>query len=161
MHRISVGLGKIISIIYNTTMLLPQIVVDTNVLVSAQRSRLGASSKLLRLYGTGLFGVHVSVALVLEYEYVLMEQRSHIGLTQEDVSAVIDAICALAVHQEQIHFRWRPQLRDADDEFILETAIAAGCEYIITFNTKNFVEARRFGIHVMRPNQFLRKIGVG
>jgi len=41
--------------------------------------------------------------------------------------------------------QWRPQLIDADDEFVLEVAIAAGCEYIITFNTRSFVEARLMG----------------
>jgi len=141
-------------------MMIPQIVLDTNVLIAAQRSRRGASSKLLSLLGTGLYEAHISVALVLEYEYVLMEQRTHIRLTQEDVTDLIDAICALTMHQEQIYFQWRPQLRDADDEFVLEVAIAARCEYIVTFNTKNFAEARRFGIQVLRPNQFLRKIGV-
>ncbi|MEM7132783.1 MAG: putative toxin-antitoxin system toxin component, PIN family [Chloroflexota bacterium] len=140
-------------------MSLPKIVIDTNVLIAAQRSRRGASSKLLSLIGTGLFEVYISVALILEYEYVMMEQRPHLGLTQEDVSDLLDAICALANHQEQIHFQWRPQLRDTDDEFILEVAIAERCEYIVTFNTKNFVEARDFGIEVMSPNLFLKAIG--
>ena len=112
----------------------------------------------MSLLGTGLFDVHISVALILEYEYVLMEHRQQTRLTQEDVSNLIDAVCALSVHQEQIHFKWRPQLRDANDEFVLEAAIASHCEYIVTFNTKNFVEARRFGIQIIRPNQFLDRI---
>lgn len=73
----------------------PQIVIDTNVLIAAQRSQRGASSKLMSLLGTNRFDAHVSVPLVLEYEEVLLRQRLLLGLTQPDVADLIDAICAL------------------------------------------------------------------
>ena len=60
-------------------MKIPQIVIDTNVLVSAQRSKRGASSKLMSLIGTGLFDLHVSVPLVLEYEEVLLREELRLG----------------------------------------------------------------------------------
>src|SRR5947209_5957695 len=59
-------------ITYNTTMEPPKIVMDTNVLVAGLRSRRGASFRLLQLLGTGRFEIAISVALVLEYEDVLM-----------------------------------------------------------------------------------------
>jgi predicted nucleic acid-binding protein len=52
----------------------PQVVIDTNVLIAAQRSQRGASSKLMSLVGTGRFDIHISVPLVLEYEEVLLRQ---------------------------------------------------------------------------------------
>jgi len=60
----------------------PQVVIDTNVLIAAQRSQRGASSKLMSLVGMGRFDIHVSVPLVLEYEEVLIRQRLQLGLTQ-------------------------------------------------------------------------------
>jgi predicted nucleic acid-binding protein len=79
---------------------LPQIVIDTNIIIAAQRSRRGASAKLMSLVGTSLFQVHVSVPLVLEYEEILLRQRISLGLTEDDVMNLVDAICALAHHQK-------------------------------------------------------------
>ena len=139
-------------------MALPQIVLDTNVLIAAQRSQRGASSKLLSLLGTGRFQVHISVALVLEYEAVLMRYRAEAGWTQEDVIDLIDAICALAEPHE-IYFQWRPYLHDPGDEFVLDLAIAASCEYLVTFNQRHFVGVERFNIRLVTPGEFLRLIG--
>ena len=50
--------------------------------------------------GTGLFEVHISVPLVLEYEDVLLRQHEELGLTPEDVGDVIDAVFALAAPHE-------------------------------------------------------------
>ncbi|PSB18209.1 hypothetical protein C7B65_16010 [Phormidesmis priestleyi ULC007] len=49
----------------------PQIVIDTNVIVSGLRSKRGSAFRLLTLVDTGLFDIHLSVPLVLEYEEVL------------------------------------------------------------------------------------------
>lgn len=137
----------------------PSIVMDTNIFVSAQRSQKGASAKLVSLIGTGAFEIHLSVPLVLEYEAVLMRQRIELGLTQDDVNDLIDALCTLG-HRHNIHFLWRPSLPDEKDEMILELAVAARCEYIITYNRRDFQGAERFGLAVMNPHTFLQKIGV-
>jgi putative PIN family toxin of toxin-antitoxin system len=145
-------------IVYNTDMAIPQIVLDTNVLISAQRSQRGASSKLLSLLGTGKFEAHLSVALVLEYEEILMRYRLELGLSQDDVTDLVDALCALGLPHE-IHYQWRPYLRDADDEFVLDLAVAAGCAYIVSFNRRDFVGIERFGIRLVTPGEFLKIIG--
>ena len=137
----------------------PQVVLDTNVIVAAQRSRRGASSLLLSLVGTGAFDVHLAVPLAFEYEAVLTRQREEIGLSQEDVGALVDALCALAV-PHRIYFLWRPYLRDAADEHVLELAIAARCDHIVTYNRRDFAGAEQFGIGVVDPRAFLQQIGV-
>lgn len=48
----------------------PGVVLDTNVFVSALRSRRGASFRLLGLVGTERFEIELSVPLALEYEAV-------------------------------------------------------------------------------------------
>lgn len=139
-------------------MVIPQIVIDTNVLVTAQRPKRGASVRLISLVGTGRFDIHVSVPLVLEYEAVLLRYRAELGLTQEDVADLIDALCALAKHQK-IYFLWRPYLRDWNDEMVLELAVAAQCGYIVTYNQRDFSGTDKFGTRVMDARTFLREIG--
>lgn len=139
-------------------MKIPQIVIDTNVLVSAQRSQRGASSKLMSLVGTGRFDVHISVPLVLEYEEVLLRQDLQLGLTSQDVTDLVDSICVLAEHH-QIHFLWRPFLREEKDEMVLELAVASGCDYIVTYNLRDFRGAEKFGIQVVDARAFLQEIG--
>ena len=139
-------------------MTTPQIVLDTNILIAAQRSRRGASAKLLSLVGLGLFDLHLSAALVLEYEDVLLRYRAELGLTQDDVEDLVDALCALSTPHE-IYYRWRPYLRDPGDEFVLELAVAAGCDYIITFNKRDFTNVERFGIQPLTPGEFLKVVG--
>ena len=145
-------------IVYNTAVPVTQVVIDTSVLIAAQRSKRGASSKLLTLVGTGRFDLHLSVALVLEYEEILMRYRLELGLSQDDVTDLVDALCALGIAHE-IYYLWRPSLRDPDDEFVLELAVAAHCDHIITFNQRDFAGADRFGIRVVTPGDFLRLMG--
>jgi putative PIN family toxin of toxin-antitoxin system len=137
----------------------PQLVIDTNVIIAALRSKRGASAKLLSLLGTGLFDFHLSVPLVLEYEEVILRQRATLNLTNDEGSDFIDSLCALAGHHK-IHFLWRPFLRDEDDAFVLELAVAARCNYIVTYNVKDFGGVEQFGIRAISPKTFLQMIGV-
>ncbi|WP_196797361.1 PIN domain-containing protein [Gloeocapsa sp. PCC 7428] len=47
---------------------VPQIIIDTNVLIAELRSRNGSAFQLLKLVGSQQFDIHLSVPLVLEYE---------------------------------------------------------------------------------------------
>ena len=136
----------------------PQVVIDTNVMVAAQRSKRSASAKLMSLIGTNRFDIHISVPLVFEYEAVLLRQRSQLGLTPEDVAEVVDAVCALAI-PHKIYFLWRPYLRDRKDDLVLELAVTARCDYIITYNQRDFSGAEMFGLRVCDPRAFLQEIG--
>ena len=137
---------------------VPNIVIDTNVLIAALRSNRGASFRLLSLVGTEKFLTHLSVALVLEYEDVIQRQRVELGLSIDEVSDLIDSLCASARLQE-IYYLWRPTLLDANDEMILELAVSAQCDYIVTHNTADFTGIDQFGIQVMTPVKLLRVIG--
>jgi len=145
-------------IIYNTNMSQFGIVIDTNVLVAALRSNRGASHKLLLLIDSGLFDICVSVPLVLEYEAVVKRQIKDTALTEDDMEAILDYICAVA-QSKKIHYLWRPNLPDPDDDMVLELAVAAGCTYIVTFNIQDFVEAEGFGVKIVTPKEFLKIIG--
>lgn len=137
---------------------VPNVVLDTNVLYTGLRSRRGASFKLLSLLGSGRFNIHLSVPLVLEYEEVLQEKRRDLGLNEADVSSVLDYLCQVAGLHE-IHFLWRPRLKDPDDEMILELAVEAQCDYIVTYNKKDFPGVEAFGLELVTAKELLQKIG--
>ena len=134
-----------------------QVVIDTNVLVAAMRSRRGASFELLSRLGRGEFDIAVSVSLILEYESVLLRHALIPAMTQQDIRAVVDYVCDIAIWQE-IFFLWRPHLRDPNDDLILELAVAAGSDGIVTHNTRDFAGAEQFGVHVWTPRVFLENL---
>jgi putative PIN family toxin of toxin-antitoxin system len=135
-----------------------QVVLDTNVLLSALRSQTGASNKLLRLLGDPRWQLHLSVPLVLEYEEVLYRHQQQLGLSNDEINRVIDAICAIGIPHD-IFFLWRPLGNDPDDEFLIELAISANVDYIISFNQLDLRQAQAFGIQVLTPQQFLEQLG--
>jgi putative PIN family toxin of toxin-antitoxin system len=135
-----------------------RIVLDTNVLVSGLRSRLGASNRLLSLVGTGRFTHVVSVALLFEYEAAVMRPESGIRLTRPAINDVLDYVCATA-HRQAIYFLWRPSVPDPSDDLVLEVAVHGHCDRIVTFNTRDFAGSARFGVRAETPRDFLRSLG--
>lgn len=127
------------------------IVLDTHVLISALKSRQGASFRLLSQVGNGRFRLHVSVPLVVEYEAVL--KRGGLALSDVQIDDVIDYLCAQAIHHK-IFYLWRPKLKDPDDDFVLELSVKAQAT-IVTWNLADFRKARNLGIAVMTPREFL------
>ncbi|HUE02590.1 MAG TPA: putative toxin-antitoxin system toxin component, PIN family [Bryobacteraceae bacterium] len=132
--------------------------IDTNVLVAALRSNRGASYRLLRLVGDPRWRINLSVPLVLEYEQTLKRVCIAGDLPASDIDSVIHFLCANA-NLRLIFFLWRPLLRDPNDHFVLELAVESRADFLITFNTKNFVDAERFGIRVISPREFLAIMG--
>jgi putative PIN family toxin of toxin-antitoxin system len=137
----------------------PQVVIDTNVLVAGLRSRRGSAFRLLSLVGMGRFDIHLSVPLVFEYEDVLLRELPRLQVTRAAVEALIDFHCAVAT-PHPIFFLWRPFLRDPKNDMILELAVKAGCEFIVTYNARDFVGVEQFGIRTIEPGAFLQHIGV-
>ncbi|OYT98091.1 MAG: putative toxin-antitoxin system toxin component, PIN family [Burkholderiales bacterium PBB1] len=131
----------------------PKIVIDTNVLVSALRSRRGQSFALLSLLGSGKFEHVVSVPLVMEYEAVLL-RGGMVPLSNVAVQDVIDYLCATGLQQD-IHFLWRPQLPDLKDDMVLEAAVNGGCEVIVTHNVRDFAGTQALGVSAMTPAEFM------
>jgi putative PIN family toxin of toxin-antitoxin system len=135
-----------------------RIIIDTNVFIAALRSPHGASYKLLSLVGMGKFDLSISVPLIFEYEDVAKRQSRSLGLSYRDIDDILDYLCQVG-EKRRIFFLWRPLLRDPKDDLILELAVESECDYIVTFNTKDFAGAERFGLNVVRPHEFLAIIG--
>ena len=135
-----------------------QVVVDTNVLLAALRSRRGASHWLLGLIGDGRWQMNLSVPLFLEYEDVVKRADSGLSLSAAEIDDILDFICSEA-NLREIFYLWRPVLPDPKDDFILELAVESQCDYIVTFNVRDFAGAEKFGVEVITPQEFLRKLG--
>lgn len=136
-----------------------EVVIDTSVIVSSIRSKRGASYLLLLSAGEDLrWEINLSTALLFEYEEKLLEQAPDFGYTDADIEDFLDYICTIA-NEPPIYFRWRPFLKDADDEMILDLAIAANADYIITYNVRDFRDVERFGIKAITPFEFLQILG--
>jgi putative PIN family toxin of toxin-antitoxin system len=138
------------------------LILDTDVLVAAVRSPKGASAELLRLLQAGRVQVAASVALFVEYE-ATCTRAEHLlagGWQQQDVLDLLDRLAALVTHTE-IHYMWRPQVRDAADDMVLEAAVNARADAIVTFNTQDFGDApMRFGIEVLLARDALARIAL-
>ena len=113
-------------------MKIPRVVLDTNVLVAASRSRNGASFALLLALKNGQFTALASVPLMLEYEAVLKrpEQLAVSERTEVTTDAFLDAL-SLFIETVHLHYLWRPQLRDPADEMVLETALNGRAEVLV------------------------------
>jgi len=110
------------------------------------------------LIGGTEFEIALSVPLVLEYESAAKRMASETGLSSGDVDDILDYLCSVA-HLQEIHFLWRPVLKDPGDDHVLELAVEAECDVIITHNTRDFVGCEDFGVKAMTPGEFLREIG--
>jgi putative PIN family toxin of toxin-antitoxin system len=135
-------------------------VIDTSVLVAAIRSPTGASKALLDSALSGSVEILISPALLLEYEMV-MTRPEHLrvsGYLIWEVNELLDAICEVGT-KVTIHWHWRPQLHDPDDEMVLETAINGYADVIVTFNRTHFVQAgKQFGFQTLSPRETLERV---
>lgn len=135
------------------------LVIDTDVIIAGLRSRSEASAELIRRGLRRDLEFGVSVAMALEYEAVATraEHVAASGLEIDEIVSVIDALLSVATPIEP-HFLWRPQLRDPDDEMVLEAAVNGEATAIVTFNRRDFgLAARRFGIKVLLPREALEE----
>ncbi|HUE20652.1 MAG TPA: PIN domain-containing protein [Bryobacteraceae bacterium] len=54
---------------------------------------------------------------------------------------------------------WRPQLRDPNDEMVLEAAVNGRADALVTFNVRDYETApAQFGVEVLLPRQVIARI---
>lgn len=135
-----------------------QIVADTNIFISALRSQFGASYKLFSLIDKGVYKLNLSVPLALEYEDVAKRMIGEISLSEEEVDDILDFVISNS-NRWQIYYLWCPQLKDANDDMVLELAVTANCNYIVTYNIKDFKGIQNFGVQAITPKEFLELAG--
>ena len=124
------------------------------------RSPAGASAAITQAVREGNATLLLSVPLAIEYEAICRksEHRQAVGLSQRQVDVFLDAVIAMAEPVET-HFLWRPQLRDPNDEMVLEAAVNGRANALVTFNLRDFGHVpKRFGVDVLLPREAIVRI---
>lgn len=136
---------------------MPLVVLDTNVLVAGLCRRENSPSyKILKSIQPGKVPIALTQKLYLEYESVLNREKilQLIDASPDEVRLVLDALVAIA-QKSNVHYLWRPNLRDEGDNHVLESAVATGA-LIITKNVRDFRggELKFPDLIILTPQQF-------
>ncbi len=136
-----------------------RVVVDTNVLVAGLIGGKGPNREILRYCLYGHLQPFVGNALYLEYQDLLNRENIQALCKQTSVALTefLDGFAAICTAVD-VHYLWRPNLKDEADNHVIEVAIAAHAAYIITNNVSDFAHAelKRLGYQVITPEQLLR-----
>ena len=135
------------------------VTIDTSVLFQAFHSRRGASFQILQKVRYGEITMAVSLPVFQEYRDLLSRDdvRKQLALGPEDVETFLQFIATVA-RPTSIRFVWRPNLRDENDNMVMELALASGSEYLITRNTRDFLldtDLSNEEVTVVTPAEFL------
>ena len=133
-----------------------RVVLDTTVLVAASRSRNRASYQLVSMLPSRQFEIALTVALYTEWQAVLTRpEHMSPGITAEAALGFLRYLATMA-HLQDVHFLWRPFLRDPDDDMVLECAASSGSQFIVTHNTRDFRRAPELKVQAILPGDFLK-----
>lgn len=134
------------------------IVLDTNVLVSALLRGGRAARAILRACLTAQYRPVIGPALMAEYEDVLARDElfSTSRLGSDEREAVFDAFLATCQWVE-VFYAWRPNLPDEGDNHLIELAVAARANAIVTRNIRDLGRGELIfpSVRVLTPEQCL------
>ena len=135
------------------------IVIDTSVLVSALIGKEGPSREVLRQCLLGHYNPLISNALFAEYEDVASREKTLelCPLEPQEIRDLLNALYSVC-HWVPIYYLWRPNLKDEDDNFLIELAVAGNGKYIVTNNTRDLQSAELSfkDLKIVTPEAFLR-----
>jgi predicted nucleic acid-binding protein len=131
------------------------VIIDSNVIVSAMRSNRGHSYSLVSNIGRDpRWRLSISGPLLQEYTEQVFAHAPIPGWSRTHCDNFLDYICASATWSD-VYFLWRPLLPDPDDHMVLEAAVAASAQFIISFNKNDLAAAEGFGIQIVTPREFM------
>ena len=136
------------------------VVIDTSVWISALIKKETAARALLRLVFQEKVVPQMSEPLFREYESVMQREKIQALtiLTENEQRELLNAFLSKC-HWNDIYYTWRPNLKDEDDNFLIELAVASGSNVIITYNLKDFREAELIFDHtVTTPEMFIKEL---
>ena len=137
-----------------------KVVIDTSIWISALISRECGARDVLRLVFLDKLSPQISEPLFKEYESVMKREKIQTltVLTKDEQQELFEAFLSKCIWND-IYYTWRPNLKDENDNFLVELAVASGAEAIITYNTKDFKNSELLFDHiVITPEEFIRRI---
>lgn len=111
----------------------------------------------MRFVRAGIVRPAVTAPLLFEYDDVASRPGMLPHLSPSEITAFLDWFVSVS-SQHKVHFLWRPLLRDSKDDMVLEASVAAGVDYLVTFNAADFAGASSLGVRVVTPPQLLALI---
>lgn len=137
-----------------------KIVIDTSVWISALITKDSKARELLRLVFQAKLYPQMSEALFREYEDVMKRKKiqklTPLSITEQN--ELFEAYLSTCKWNE-IYYMWRPNLKDEDDNFVVELAVASGAEAIITYNVKDFKNAELiFKYRIITSEDFIKEM---
>ena len=135
------------------------VVIDTNVWISALISKEGLGREIIRLSLLDKISPQISTTLFLEYEAVMKREKiiNLCSLSIQEQEELFQAFLSTCKWNE-IFYLWRPNLDDEGDDFLVELAVASNTEVIITDNKKDLESGELyFDFEVLTPQEFLER----
>ena len=133
---------------------------DTCIIISALRSKKGASHFLLRKAIMKQLPIIMHFKLLAEYHDVLTRPDiiSSLIYTHEEIEKILIGLINVA---EEVNppFSWRPNLKDEKDNFLIEIAVTSQPCTIITHNIKDLLQGELLfpAIFVKQPQEVIRE----
>lgn len=141
--------------------MVPKVVIDTNIIVSALISSRGSYSRkivekvfkdeITPLMGEALFNEHIEVASRQDiFKSCVLDEEER----GEFLRAYMKC-CRWC----RIYYNWRPNLQDEGDNHIIELAVAGGSGCIITKNIKNLKSGELLfdNLRIVTPDEFIEE----
>ncbi len=142
-------------------MALKRIVLDTCVIESSLRSKLGASYEIFKNIPANKFRFGVSVPLYLEYEYRIEHLFTErlITISSKAKNAILKAL-AFYADEVPIYYKVRPNLIDENDNMVFECAENYNTDFIVTHNITDFQRSdlKPYKFKIITPQQFLQEV---
>ncbi len=131
--------------------------IDTCVALSALHFRQGASNALMQQVLERR--LPIVLHMPAEYRDVLLRDAHRLatGLSEDRVHRFLAALVGVA-DEVFVRYLWRPNLRDENDNFVIEIAVAASPCTIVTNNVRYFSSNERLfaGVRIARPVEVLK-----
>ena len=137
-----------------------KVVIDTSVWISALIKKETCARDILRLVFQDMISPQISEPLFKEYESVMTRKKIQTLtiLTKEEQQELFNAFLSKC-HWNDIYFSWRPNLKDENDNFVVELAVSSASKAIITYNLKDFKNAELVFDHIITtPKKFIKEI---
>ncbi len=135
----------------------PHIILDTNVLISASLFG-GLPREILKLIVAGIIDCSLSLPILDELKDVL--QRPKFGLSAQQAMAIVEelsTLCGVVVPLRRI----RSICADPNDDRILECALEARADAIVSGDAHLLDLGMYEGISILSPSEFLRMMREG
>lgn len=140
--------------------MVSRIVIDTSIFISSLIGSKGPSRELIRRCLLKEYQPLIGNVLFTEYESVRnrTEILERCILNEQEITTLLNAFLAVC-EWINIYYLWRPNLRDEQDNHLIELAIAGNANYIVTNNLRDFQNTELSFPHlsIVKPDFLLRR----